>query len=105
MGSIITLPFIWVINKIVAVNDDLNGNWISYLLVRIKLWLIRRRESGRFETHNPLIDGDPYVAGILPFESEWNLESPSKVRERKQDSKLFESVNEISPWEYTAEKN
>ncbi len=77
--SIITFPFVYVINKFSKLNQSINGNWFTYLKIWYQFVLKRNFSKGRLELHNPCIDGDPRAIGLLPFQEEWDFECPNKV--------------------------
>jgi hypothetical protein len=77
--SIITLPFVYVINKFSKLNESINGNWFTYLKILYQFFVKRKFSKGRLELHNPDIDEDPRAVGLLPFQQEWDYECPNKV--------------------------
>ena len=78
MGTITSLPIIIFINKLIKINADINGHWITYLYALIQLWFRRRSNKSRFTVHS-VWKNEPTHAGILPFDHEWDYELPSKV--------------------------
>ena len=79
MGTIIALPIIFLVKKLIAINREINGRWISYLYNLIQLKFRNKSNTKpRFQMYD-IWKNDPRHAGILPFEEEWNYELPSKV--------------------------
>ncbi len=79
MGILISVPVILSVNKLIKLNREINGRWISYLYTLVKL-LIKRRSNkkGRFQVHD-VWSSDPRHAGMIPFKFEYDYELPSKV--------------------------
>jgi len=77
--SYISLPFIYIINKLTKLHKSINGNWFTYIYLCYEFLLKRKLSKGKFDLYNPEIDGDARQIGVLPFEEEWNFEYPNRV--------------------------
>lgn len=71
--SVILLP----LNNLVKFSNEINGNWLSYLLAKFKLK--HQKSSCKKLPDHSYDHSDPRSLGILPFDKEWELERPSKV--------------------------
>ena len=80
MGILISLPAItYAINKLVKLNQEINGQWFTYLCALTQLWFRRRRNKTNRIMKHQIWDNDVRHSGIIPFEHEWEYDLPSKV--------------------------
>ena len=80
MGLLLSIPAItYAINSLVKLNQEINGQWFRYLSDLIGLWLRRKRnKTNRIVKHDVWKD-EVRHSGVLPFEHEWEYDTPSKV--------------------------
>ncbi|XP_054166988.1 prodigiosin synthesizing transferase PigC-like [Oppia nitens] len=77
MGTILVVPMIIGINKLVKLYKEINGKMWTYLMNLIPLlWRRRQHKTNRVVTHNVWKD-NIYDSGIIPFPHEWQYDCPS----------------------------
>lgn len=79
MGSLLAVPIIMGINKLIKLGKEINGQWFKYLYTL--LGLLRRRKENKT---NRIMKHDIWKdtvqdSGALPFPHEWQYDLPSKV--------------------------